>query len=153
MKKYNNLEEYLKEVKATGIINTDIEFIVHIQDLIGHSTYEELHNLSRNYKVTFYRVFDEACGIEETLRFFAEHSNFSERLNQEAADAECERDKNKALLQISEEKNEQLTKDLQNTRKELEDQDIKNGELRKENKALKEETTALKARLYDLITK
>jgi type II secretory pathway component GspD/PulD (secretin) len=74
--KYESLEELLKEVQATRGLDTNIEFITHVQDLIGHSTEDQLYELSKQYKETFYRVYDEAEGIESTLRFFASYSKF-----------------------------------------------------------------------------
>lgn len=151
--KYENLEELLKEVKARRSLDTNIEFITHVQDLIGHSTYEELHELSQEYKETFYWVHDEAEGIEATLRFFVEHSKWSINIQEELADAEVERDKYKHLFEMKEAENKRIIQDLQNTRNDLGSQDIKAHELKKENEALRKEIDSLKVKLYDLMTK
>lgn len=150
--KYESLEELLREVKATGGLDTDIDFIVHVQDLIGHSCLEDLDRLSHEYKETFYRVYDEAEGIIATIKFFAEYSNFSVKLREELAEAEADRDKlqhfyneeQKKSLEFARERNE---KEAENIRITAEAND-----LRRENEALKAELIALKAKLYDLMT-
>lgn len=150
--KYNNLKELLKEVKATRGLDTNIEFIVHVQDLIGHSSIEDLHNLSQEYKETFYWIYDEAEGTEATLKFFAEHSKFSMNLQQQLADAEADRDKYNFLYQEEQKKSlgyakERNAQEAENIRITAEKNDLRN-----ENEALKAELIALKAKLYDLMT-
>ena len=151
--KYNTLEELLKEVKATKSLNTDIDFIVHVQDLIGHSTENDLYKLSKEYKETFYWIYDEAEGIESTLKFFAAYSKFSEKLNEQLAEAEADRDKNAELLKLEKENSLNYAKQ----RNELEDKNKKIlsncCHLESENAVLKNEIIQLKAQLYDLMTK
>ena len=150
--KYENLEELLKEVKATHSLNTEIDFICHVQDLIGHTAYDELPTLASEYKETFYRVYDTAEGIESTLRFFAQNSKFSVELQEKLADAEADRDKMKFLLSEEQKKSLQYAKE----RNEAEAKNIKlsakNSDIKSENDRLKAELTALKAKLYDLMT-
>lgn len=150
--KYKNLEELLKEVQATRGLDTNIEFITHVQDLIGHSTIDELHDLSWQYKETFYRVYDEAEGIEATMRFFAEHSKFSLNLQEQLADAEADRDKYSYLLKMEKDARLQDCKE----RNQFQAENIKTtaavNDLKHENEELKKELTELKAKLYDLMT-
>ena len=150
--KYETLEELLKEVQATRGLDTSIEFITHVQDLIGHSNYEELERLSHEYKETFYRVYDEAEGIEATMRFFAEYSRFSINLKEQLAEAEADRDKYKFLLGQEQEAHEEHKTQLAD----LAVKDIANqkstDKLQKENEDLKNELIQLKAKLYDLMT-
>jgi len=150
--KYENLEELLKEVTATRTLDTSIEFIVHVQDLIGHSTADELHELSRQYKETFYRVYDEAEGIEATLRFFKFHSRWTEDLQTRLAEAEADRDKFEFMYDTMKETTEKLTTDLDelHTRHKESLKDLVNKQ--KEVDELKQELTTLKAKLYDLMT-
>lgn len=150
--KYESLEELLKEVQATRGLDTNIEFITHVQDLIGHSTENQLYELSKQYKETFYRVYDEAEGIESTLRFFASYSKFSEDLQTQLADAEADRDKYQHLYKTEKESRELDLKELQELRgrhnknlTELANKQIEVDELKKE-------LTTLKAKLYDLMT-
>lgn len=150
--KYNNLEELLKEVQATRGLDTNIEFITHVQDLIGHSTIDELHDLSWQYKETFYRVYDEAEGVEATMRFFAEHSKFSLNLQEQLADAEADRDKYQHLYKTEKESRQLDLKELQELRGKYNKNltDLVNKQ--KEVDELKKELTTLKAKLYDLMT-
>jgi hypothetical protein len=150
--KYESLEELLKEVQATRGLDTNIEFITHVQDLIGHSTANQLYELSKQYKETFYRVYDEAEGIESTLRFFASYSKFSEDLQIQLTDAEADRDKYQHLYKTEKESRELDLKELQELRgihnknlTELVNKQIEVDELKKE-------LTTLKAKLYDLMT-
>ena len=150
--KYNNLEELLKEVQATRGLDTSIEFITHVQDLIGHSTVDELHDLSWQYKETFYRVYDEAEGVESTMRFFAEHSKFSLGLQEQLADAEADRDKYQHLYKKESESRDLDIKELQELRGKYNKNLTELVNKQNEVDELKNELTALKAKLYDLMT-
>lgn len=150
--KYENLEELLKEVKATHGLDTNIDFIVHVQDLIGHSCIEDLERLCHEYKETFYWVYDEAEGIENTIKFYAEYSKYCNNLREEIADAEADRDKFHFLWQEEEKKSLQYAKE----RNEEQAQNIKLDaaltDLKNKNQQLEKELIELKAKLYDLIT-
>lgn len=150
--KYNNLEELLKEVQATRGLDTNIEFITHVQDLIGHSTIDELHDLSWQYKETFYRVYDEAEGVEATMRFFAEHSRFSTNLQEQLAEAEADRDKYHALWKVEKETAERHAESMQLDDKEIKKLKLKATEDQATIDKLQKELTTLKAKLYDLMT-
>lgn len=150
--KYDSLEELLKEVKSTRGLDTNIEFICHVQDLIGHSSIEDLDRLSHEYKHTFYWVYNTAEGIENTIKFFAEYSNYCNNLRAELSEAEADRDKFKFLWQEEEKKSLQYAKE-RNTEQAT---NIKTGaalsDLEAKNKALEAELITLKAKLYDLMT-
>lgn len=150
--KYNNLEELLKEVQATRGLDTNIEFITHVQDLIGHSTIDELHDLSWQYKETFYRVYDEAEGVEATMRFFAEHSRFSTNLQEQLAEAEADRDKYHALWKVEKETAERHAESMQMDDKEIKKLKLKAAEDQATIDKLQKELISLKAKLYDLMT-
>lgn len=150
--KYNNLEELLKEVQATRGLDTNIEFITHVQDLIGHSTIDELHDLSRQYKETFYRVYDEAEGVEATMRFFAEHSRFSTNLQEQLADAEADRDKYQHLYKTEKESRDLDLKELQELRGKHNKNLTELVNKQREVDELRKELITLKAKLYDLMT-
>lgn len=150
--KYETLEELLKEVQATRGLDTNIEFITHVQDLIGHSNYEELERLSHEYKETFYRVYDEAEGIEATIRFFAAYSNFSQKLNEELAEAEADRDKANALLKMEKDSHLETCRERNQAQAENIKITAERNDLKRENEELKEQLTKLKAKLYDLMT-
>lgn len=150
--KYDNLEELLKEVQATRGLDTSIEFITHVQDLIGHSTIDELHDLSWQYKETFYRVYDEAEGVEATMRFFAEHSRFSLNLQEQLADAEADRDKYQHLYKTEKESRDLDLKELQELRGRHNKNLTELVNKQREVDELRKELITLKAKLYDLMT-
>ena len=150
--KYENLEELLKEVQATRGLDTNIEFITHVQDLIGHSTIDELHDLSWQYKETFYRVYDEAEGVEATMRFFAEHSRFSLNLQEQLADAEADRDKYQHLYKTEKESRDLDLKELQELRGRHNKNLTELVNKQREVDELRKELITLKAKLYDLMT-
>lgn len=150
--KYDNLEELLKEVQATRGLDTSIEFITHVQDLIGHSTIDELHDLSWQYKETFYRVYDEAEGVEATMRFFAEHSRFSLNLQEQLADAEADRDKYQHLYKTEKESRDLDLKELQELRGKHNKNLTELVNKQREVDELRKELITLKAKLYDLMT-
>lgn len=151
--KYESLKELLKEVQATRGLDTNIEFITHVQDLIGHSTEGELYELSKEFKQTFYWVYDEAEGIENTLKFFACYSRFSEDLQTQLADAEAGRDKYQHLYKTEKEGRDLDLKELQELRGRHKEalKDLVNKQT--EVDELKKEIISLKAQLFDLITK
>ena len=151
-KTYENLEELLKEVKATKSLDTKIEFITHIQDLIGHSTTGELNSLSQKYKQTFYWVYNTAEGIEATLKFFAENSAFATELREKLADAEADRDKYNGLYDLEKESLAAVTTTLFSRNTEVRELQNKLAEAEKEVSSLQEELIKLKAKLYDLTT-
>lgn len=150
--KYETLEELLKEVQATRSLDTSIEFITHVQDLIGHSTESQLYELSKQYKTTFYWVYDEAEGIEATLRFFANYSKFSEDLQTQLADATADRDKFEFMFNNMKETTEKTADELQDLKTRHETTLNELTAKQKEVDDMKKQLIELKARLYDLMT-
>lgn len=150
--RYENLEELLKEVRTTRGLDTSIEFIVHVQDLIGHCCIEDLDRLSHEYKQTFYWVYDEAEGIEETIKFFAEHSNFATKLQEDLSEAEADRDKYQFLLKEEEKKSLQYAKERNEAEAKANKTEKALADLEAKNKVLEDELITLKAKLYDLMT-
>lgn len=150
--KYETLEELLKEVQATRGLDTNIEFITHVQDLIGHSTESQLYELSKQYKTTFYWVYDEAEGIEATLRFFANYSKFSEDLQTQLSDATADRDKFEFMFNNMKETTEKTAGELQDLKTRHETTLNELTAKQKEVDDMKKQLIELKARLYDLMT-
>lgn len=142
---YNDLVALLKRVKATRGLDTDMESVCNYQDMIGHSTDEELSELSNGeYKSEFYWVYSTAHRIEDTLNFYMHHSDKIFELRVQCDDLKCT--------------NEELSDELVKRKAELSDISCKymqsekeNAELEKENAALNAEIIKLKARLYDLM--
>ena len=145
MSGYNDLVTLLKRVKATRGLDTDMESVCNYQDMIGHSTDEELSELANGeYKSEFYWVYSTAYRIEDTLNFYMHHSDKIFELCVQCDDLKCT--------------NEDLSDELAKRKAELSDIGCKymqseksKAELEKENADLKAEIIKLKARLYDLM--
>lgn len=150
---YKTITEVLQEVKATGGIDTGIEFITHLQDLIGHSNAEDLEALAGEYKETFYRVYQIAEGTTETLRFFTAHSNTCKMLRAEASEAHADADKWESLYNREQEHTKNALDRAEKLRNELLEAQTTADAMTIENERLTAEITALKVKLYDLITK
>ena len=153
--KYENLKELLQEVKATGGMDLNTEFICHVQDLIGHSTQEELKDLSLEYKETFYRVFCEAEGTTETLRYYFFNSNSVNAIREELADVKADAEKWESLYndlhKIHENSQIDLSNRITELKAELFDAETRADALTLEKENLKAEITRLKVKLYDLM--
>lgn len=154
-KEYGSLEEVLKEVKATGGLDLSIEFICHVQDLIGHSAYDALIDLSREYKETFYRVFCEAEGTTEALKFFFDHSNAVNNIREKLSEAQADAEKWESLYNDLHEIHDKSQIDLSNRIAELKGElfeaQTATDALTLENERLTAEITRLKVKLYDMM--
>ena len=145
MSGYNDLVALLKRVKAKRGLDTDMESVCNYQDMIGHSTDEELSELANGeYKSEFYWVYSTAYRIEDTLNFYMHHSDKIFELCVQCDDLKCT--------------NEELRAELSAAKKALSEEQqlyatVNKGKcsLEKENVDLKAEIIKLKARLYDLM--
>ena len=149
--KYDNFKQLLDEVRATGGIDTNIEFVCHIQDLIGHSTFEDLEKLSAEYKETFYRVYDVAMGTEATIRAWRDYSNYCRNLREKLEDYEDEIWAYKADLENANTKAKEWEKSATAYQADLKASEIEKKALSAELDKKDAEILKLKARLYDLI--
>ena len=80
MKDFEALKALVKNVARTGILDTSEKAIVDYQDMIGHSTLEELHAIANSEngeeKRAFYRVYAEAAGVINAIKYYRDNSNF-----------------------------------------------------------------------------
>ena len=144
---YNELVELCKRTKATKGLDTSIEKVVEYQDMIGHSSEAQLHDLSNgDYKKEFYWIYSTAYRIEDTLNFYVGHSEKIGDMLRE-----------NCILQDDLQTEKEAKANLQFAYKELQ---TKNNELQTENYSLKKsfddlqlEVIQLKAKLYDLTNK
>lgn len=147
MKNYNDLVELLKKVQATGGLDLDQASICDYQDMIGHSSIEQLEELANgNYKESFYRIYDAAYGTMETLRFYINHG---EKI--QAIIEECE-----YWQEQTKEAEEKARSNFQSFEKYLNlhsKEKARNDGLKSVIKAKDQEIIELKAKLYDLMTK
>lgn len=153
MKGYTELIELIKRTQATGGLDVDEKSICEYQDMFGHSTEEQLAELSNGvYKEIFYRIYGYAYGTVAAIRFHCQHGekilNICRRNDELNADVEDLTDTLKKKEEQIAKKQETAEKFQQGYEKAL--NDIKAAE----DKAakLEAENIALKAKLYDLMT-
>ena len=150
---YKELMELVKSVQASGILDTHEEKIVEYQDMIGHSSEEELDELSRSqYRAAFYRVYDLSYGTAETLKFYFNHSETIRRIMEEKAGLEADRDKYQFIIQDLNSKIEKAHDQAEKMREAWEEAEKKRKEEGGRITELEAENQALKAKLYDLMT-
>lgn len=150
---YKELMELVKEVQASGILKTDEASIVEYQDMIGHSTEEDLEELSNGmYKEAFYRVYGAAAGVIEAIRFYHKHGqkmiDMRDRLYMLETEDEKQREKIEKLQEIGSEWIEKTEK----MRQAWEAEKAAKMEALARIAELEAEAQALKAKLYDMMT-
>lgn len=153
MKGYNDLVELIKKTQSTGGLFVDDNAVVEYQDMIGHSTEEQLAELANGvYKEAFYRVYGVAYGVIEAIRFHCKHGekiiDIIRRNDELQADVEDLTDTLKKKDKQISEKQETAEKFRQGYEKAL--ADIKAAQARAEK--AEAENIALKAKLYDFMT-
>ena len=75
MKGYNELVKLINMSAATGGLDVTNEAICEYQDMIGHSSIEQLNELANGtQKETFYRVYGVAYGTIAAIKFYCENS-------------------------------------------------------------------------------
>lgn len=154
MKGYEDLVKLLQHVQATHGFDTDEKTVCDYQDMIGHSSEEQLTELANGaYKESFYRIYGCAYGTIEAIKFFTKHGEKILAMLSENADLKCDleiaEDNAKKNFDLAE-KNRQSWIEEKNRANNAENQIT---EKEKEIASLQDEIIRLKARLYDLIEK
>lgn len=152
---YEDLKKTVQHIQASHVMNCTDEAITRYQDMIGHSSIEELTELANTdvYKETFYKVYGIAYGTTEAIRFYLKNSNKIKDLLEEKADIEADRD---LYLYQKQEKEKELKETSDNLRAYIQKTDEQAKRAEKAEAQITEleaENQALKAKLYDLITK
>ena len=154
MKGYEDLVTLLKKVQATHGIDTDEKSVCEYQDMIGHSSQEQLKELANGvYKETFYRVYGFAYGTVEAIRFFTKNSDRIEAILRERNEAICDRDDMQDVLEKEKAAHQTATKNAKTLCDDLYDEKRNTERLQKELEAAQDEIIKLKARLFDLMEK
>lgn len=154
MSGYTELVKLLKKVQASGGLNCDEASICDYQDMIGHSSIEQLKELSNgDYKEAFYRVYCLAYGVIVTLRFYCQNSTKIENVLRErdgyVCDIEDLQDKlNKAKAE-SDKNLDLFSKAHEGYIKVCQEKD----DIQKALNLANDEIVRLKARLFDLMEK
>ena len=152
---FEDLKETIKTIQASHVMDCTQPATIRYQDMIGHSSFEQLEELANTdvYRETFYRVYGTAYGTVEAIKFYMKHSDKVKAILEEKADLEAERD---GLIETDRNRTayieEQNAKNIQIS-SELRAEQRKAQEAAERVAALEAENQALKAKLYDLITK
>jgi hypothetical protein len=158
MKGYNELVKLVNMSAATGGLDVTNEAICEYQDMIGHSSIEQLNELANGpQRETFYRVYGVAYGTIAAIKFYCENSRklaeIIEEHEEAALDAEERADK-------AEEEAKRWKKQCEDTKEELfKVADEKAGHEWEEAhakaalEAARQEIVELKAKLWDLTNK
>ena len=154
MKGYEELFETVKTVQATGMLKIDDQAVIDYQDMIGHSSEEQLEALANGmYKEAFYRVYGAAAGTVEAIRFHCKHGQkikaLFERIDELEAIIDDYRSANECLNKTVDDRNDRV----KSLRDECEKAEKEKAEALETIKEQTDTIQELKAKLYDLITK
>ena len=148
MKNYNDLVKLIADVNAHNTIATDAASVCDYQDMIAHSTDEQLTELANDDKTrfAFYWIYSIAYRVDTVLTFYAKHDDRIYNLRLERETLQCDNDNlktdcNRLLNQCNEAnaENKELTHRAVAAEEKVEE--------------LEAEIIKLKAKLYDLTTK
>lgn len=154
MKGYEDLLKLVKRTQVTGGLDINEESIVEYQDMIGHSTIEQLQELSNSeFKETFYRVYGHSYGTVEAIKFYCKNSEWMLSRLEEIDNLTEE---NNSLSVAFKEQVEMFKHQIELTEKAQRERDH-NAALIAEQKeridAQEREIITLKAKLYDMMMK
>ena len=144
---YKHLVELCKRTKATKGLDTSIDRVVEYQDMIGHSTENELADLSNSeYKKEFYWIYSTAYRIEDTINFYVNHSEKIAAMVNENIDLKDDLEEEKS-------KNVELSEKYKTAKNNYDNAFHENAVLKTTIEMLKSDIINLKAKLYDLSNK
>lgn len=158
MKGYNELIKLINMSAATGGLDVTNEAICDYQDMIGHSSIEQLSELANGeQRETFYRVYGVAYGTIAAIKFYCQNSRSLVREIEEREEAAIDAEERAEEAKKRAEFWETRYND-QRERREAAEADgsriiDENSELRKELEAAQREIVELKVKLYDMMTK
>lgn len=154
MKEYKDLLELVKKVQATGGMDTDEKSVCDYQDMIGHSTDEQLRELANgDYKHAFYRIYGCAYGTIGAIQFFTKHSDKLDQILRDRDEAICDRDE---ALEELEKIKDKISDNLLKVHKAvdaMEEEKAARIKAEKDLQAAQDEIIRLKARLFDMMEK
>ena len=92
-----NLQELVNITAATHGLNTDIESITIMQDIIGHTSIDEVANIANGpHKETFYWIYGECYGTVEAIKYYVNNSETLENRICDRIDEAVSEERNKA---------------------------------------------------------
>lgn len=148
MKNYNDLVKLIADVNAHNTIATDAASVCDMQDMIAHSTDEQLTELANDDKTrfAFYWIYSIAYRVDTVLTFYAKHDEKIYNMRLENATLLNDKEELQGYCKTY----EQSINDLED---DLHEEKAKREKAERENEQMKAEIIALKAKLYDLMTK
>ena len=154
MKGYEDLVKTLNHIQSSRGMDCSPEAICDYQDMIGHSSIEQLAELANSdiLKEAFYKVYGEAYGTVEAIKFFCKNGQKIQDILATNADQTAEIDRLNFLLTEQKKDTEAQKKareEIQSEYATLANQNMKQAA---EIETLKAQMQELKAKLYDLMT-
>ena len=153
MKGHAELVELLKTIQGTPgkILATDEASVCEYQDMIGHSSEEELEELANGvYKHTFYRVYGLAYGTVEAIVFFTKHGEKIKAMLTENAELKCDIEDAKDDIKKAKAEAEKYAELMTKARDEWEAEKNEKEKMQYVIDQKDYEIMQLKAKLYDL---
>lgn len=150
MKGYNELVNLLNTVQATGGLDCDTASVCEYQDMIGHSTDDELRELSNgSCREAFYRVYGLSYGTTAAITFYLNHSQKIYDWQIEKEDLSVDLDEAREKITAIEKKAKKNFETAENFRAEWEKEKAEKEKAEKELAAAQDEIIRLKAMLFD----
>ena len=147
MKDYKDLVQTVKTIQSSHIMDCSEQAVCDYQDMIGHSSEEELEELANGAFIeTFYKVYGQAYGTAEAIKFYCRHSEKIRNIQTDLSETECDRDRYKALYEDQKKLSDKFHSETCEAEQKAHDLEVENTKLNKE-------IIKLKAKLYDLMTK
>ena len=147
MKDYKDLVQTIKTIQSSHIMDCTEQAICDYQDMIGHSSIEQLEELANGAFIdTFYKVYGLAYGTGEAIKFYCQHSDKIKSLKDDLEKTERESNRFQKMFNDIHEEHQKTVQTCYET-------ELKAHDLEVENTKLNKEIIKLKAKLYDLMTK
>lgn len=149
-----SLKELVNQISITGGIHTDMESICIMQDIIGHSSIEDVKAVANSeQKESFYRLYGHCYGTVEAIKYYLNNSN---QLADQIEGMQDKIDFFENGMQQQTARADKAEETLSNYQvaymKEKTETDLRIASLEDKNRKQKEEILLLKAKLYDIIT-
>ena len=146
------IRELVSRVASTGGFDTDTESIVQYQDIIGHATEEENHELANTPQLmeSFYRIYGCAYGTVAAIKFYLDNSDRICNLRTELDAVKGCYENQKNATEVQKERAEDYKAKLEKAEENIKTLEGEVEFQKKINSVNADEITRLKAKLYDL---
>ena len=153
MKQYEDLVKLVNNTAVTGGLDISNEAIAEYQDMIGHSSIEQLREAANGKNnETFYRIYGHAYGTTEAIKFYMKNSDKVAEILTERDEAEFNAEEARRDADKAKDRAEFWKKEADNTAKAATEFETNLKEALRKIELQAREIIELKARLYDLMT-